>query len=137
MMQPRVAKQYITPVEEVSDEFIQKLAFKSLYLYLFFLHSLLIFRLLKLRDSNNELPDNVCNEFNKWALESIARIALDTRLGCLRDDVTADSDPQKMINAVDAFFELTYKLEIMPSIWKYVKTPKYYKLVDALETMTK
>lgn len=92
---------------------------------------------MKLRDTKNELPDDANNEFNKWALESIGRIALDSRFGCLKDGVTKDSDTQKMISAVDAFFELTYKLEILPSIWKIIKTPQYKELINALETMTK
>ncbi|XP_026464272.1 cytochrome P450 CYP12A2-like [Ctenocephalides felis] len=116
MMQPRNIKQYIAPVEEVTDEFIA--------------------RMNHLRDSNNEMPKDFSHELNKWSLESIARIALDTRLGCLQDDSRVDEDSKKMIQAVHDFFDLIFQLEILPSIWKYVKTPAYHRLMRALDTMT-
>lgn len=91
----------------------------------------------QLRDSNNEMPKDFNHELNKWSLESIARIALDSRLGCLQDDSRVDEDSKKMIQAVHDFFELIFKLEFLPSIWKYVKTPAYHRLMKALDTMTK
>lgn len=93
--------------------------------------------MLHLRDSNNELPNDFSKELNKWALESIARIALDSRLGCLADDSEMNYDSKIMIQAVHDFFHLTFKLEVLPSLWRYIKTPAYTKLMAALDVMTK
>lgn len=92
--------------------------------------------MLKLRDSNQEMPDDFMNELNNWSLESISSIALDTRLGCLEDNLSMNSDSGKMIQAVHDFFELTFSLEILPSIWKYIPTPSFRKLTAALDIMT-
>ncbi|XP_026464275.1 probable cytochrome P450 12a5, mitochondrial [Ctenocephalides felis] len=116
MMQPRVVKQYIKSVEEVSDEFIT--------------------RMVRLRDSNQEMPADFMDELNKWSLESIGSIALDAKLGCLEDNVSANSDSGRMIQAVHDFFYLTFKLEILPSLWKYIPTPGFRKLTAALDVMT-
>jgi cytochrome P450 family 12 len=35
----------------------------------------------KIKDKNNEMPENFFEIVNEWALESIGLIALDTRLG--------------------------------------------------------
>lgn len=76
MLQPKTAKKYIEPVEQISDEFIQ--------------------RVRAIRDGNDETPADFSNEMNKWALESIACIGLETRLGLL-GEIEKDSDGQRMI----------------------------------------
>lgn len=83
------------------------------------------------------MPSDFLNELNKWSLESIGSIALDTRLGCLDDNTDKNSDSAKMIQGVHDFFDLTFKLEILPSLWKYITTPSLTKLMAALDTMTK
>lgn len=76
MLQPKTAKKYIEPVEQIVEEFCQ--------------------RIRSIRDANNETPPDFANEMNKWALESIACIGMDTRLGLL-GDIDKDSDAQRMI----------------------------------------
>ena len=44
-----------------------------------------------MRDNNNELPADFGNEINKWALETMGVIALDTRLGVLYEDNKGDA----------------------------------------------
>lgn len=116
-----------------------------------------IVRIKTLRDNNNEMPDNFQNEMNKWSLESIALIALEHRLGL----ITKEDDPEnqllinvrkdrfffyvksthymhtRSLQAVKDFFSLSFELDIQPSIWKYYKTPKFNRLMDAFEVMTK
>lgn len=92
--------------------------------------------MVRLRDSNQEMPADFMDELNKWSLESIGSIALDSRLGCLEDNVSANSDSGRMIQAVHDFFYLTFKLEILPSLWKYIPTPGFRKLTAALDVMT-
>lgn len=65
MMQPRVIKSYVKPVDEVAQEFVDKMR--------------------RMQDGNGEMPDDFGQELNQWALESIGLIALDQRLGVMAD----------------------------------------------------
>ncbi|XP_026681996.1 probable cytochrome P450 49a1 [Diaphorina citri] len=49
MLQPRVAKLYVTPIEETAIAFVE--------------------RIKSLRDENSELPSDFLNEIHKWSLE--------------------------------------------------------------------
>jgi hypothetical protein len=49
-----------------------------------------------LRDSNSETPANFGENVNRWSLESISCIALDTRLKVM-DDSTQDANAKIMI----------------------------------------
>ena len=62
---------------------------------------------------------------------AIVYIALDKRLGCFNKDLTPDSEPQKMIDAVQVQFDSMHKLEIGPPIWKLVSTPAWRNLVKS------
>lgn len=83
------------------------------------------------RGENNEMPAHYGQELNKWALESIGTIALDTRLGCLK----AQSNPEveRFINYVRRFFELAYELDVQPSIWKIYKTKMFYEMMNVFD----
>lgn len=63
LMKPRVVKMYIEAMDKIASEFIQ--------------------RVNVIRDTKNEMPEDFKNEMNKWALESVAYIALNQRLGLL------------------------------------------------------
>lgn len=82
MLQPKTAKKYIEPVEEIAEDFIE--------------------RIRSIRDEKDEVPAEFSNEMNKWALESIARIGLETRLGLL-GEIPKDSDGQKLIQVNYSF----------------------------------
>ncbi|GLH07256.1 Probable cytochrome P450 4d20 [Gryllus bimaculatus] len=92
-----------------------------------------ITRMRDLRDENMELPAGFINELYKWSLESIALVALDTRLGCLAPNLAPDSEPQRMIDAVQVMFEGFYKLDLQPSLWRLVSTPMWRRLVHAFD----
>lgn len=111
MMQPRSAKLYVGPIDAVAQDFINRIRI--------------------LRDEKQEMPDDFNNELYKWALESIVYIALDTRLGCLNDNLQPDSEPQKMIEAVQITFDCLYKLDLKLSPWKYISTPAWRRFVKA------
>lgn len=68
---------------------------------------------------------------------AISLVALDARLGCLDGKLAADSDAQVMIDSADLMFKMMFKLEFMPSIWKYVSTPNWRKMVKALNQITR
>lgn len=76
MMHPKTVKRYIATVDKINED--------------------LITRIRSIQDDKGEVPSDFGNEMNKWALESIAYIALDQRLGLLRDTVP-NSDGQKLI----------------------------------------
>ncbi|XP_046623508.1 probable cytochrome P450 301a1, mitochondrial isoform X1 [Neodiprion virginianus] len=113
MLQPRTAKLYIGAVQEASEAFVQ--------------------RVKKVRNYKDETPDHFLNEIHKWSLESIARVALDVRLGCLDDD--APLETQELIDAVNVFFKNLGVLELKVPFWKLFNTPTWLKYVKALDTI--
>ncbi|XP_031772563.1 probable cytochrome P450 49a1 [Apis florea] len=113
MLQPRTARMYINSMEEASLAFLQ--------------------RIKKIRNKNDEVPDDFLNEIHKWSLESIARVALDVRLGCLDDD--ANIETQQLIDAVTTFFKNVGILELKIPFWKLFNTPTWLKYVNALDTI--
>jgi cytochrome P450 family 12 len=99
MMQPRNAKLYIPGIDQVAKDFIER--------YLFFteqkfniktFYNFLSYRMRAMRDKKNEMPENFWEKINEWALESIALIALDTRLGVINEG--NDTNDGKRLNLV-------------------------------------
>lgn len=116
MMQPRAVKPHLHQINAATDDLILKI------------------KALRNRDTL-ELPGTFNNELNKWALESICSIALDYKLGCLKPDLPKDSEPQKVINCVHEMFDLMYKLELQPSLWKVYPTSNLKRLFAVLDTL--
>ncbi|XP_026478439.1 cytochrome P450 12b1, mitochondrial-like [Ctenocephalides felis] len=102
MMQIKVTRQYVGWIEEIANDFIK--------------------RLQTLLDAEGNVPQNFLTEVDRWSLESIARIAVDTRLGCLDDNLAEDSD--------------AYEIEILPSFWRYINTPKYKEMMQIFDCFT-
>lgn len=117
LMNPKTVKYYIPKIDEIATEFIN-------------------LRMKPLLDNNNELPANWSYEINKWSLESIGYIALDTRLGLLTDGENTD-DGLVVIQSTRKFFELHFELDILPSLWHYVKTPKFRKLMKVFDDLNR
>lgn len=113
MMQPRNTNLYVRQIDEVAQEFVQKMR--------------------RLKGKNEELPEYFNNELCKWALESIALVALDKRMGCLADNLPEDSEQQKLVNAAVEVIELFYQLEVEISYWRYFSTPAWKKFVKVLD----
>lgn len=115
MLQPKTVKMYVEKVDNVALDFLQKVR--------------------QIRNADTlEMPNDFGNELNKWALESIGVIALDTRVGALMDDT---KDGRQIIELVKNFFVLSYELDVALSIWKYYKTPQFKKLMWTFDEMTK
>lgn len=90
--------------------------------------------MVRIRDDKNELPGDFSQWLNRWALETMGVLALDTRLGVLDD---SESEEAKLIvNNIRQFFELTYQLDVLPSVWKYYKSPTFNKLMKVLDSLT-
>ena len=78
MMRPKSAMFYITPLEDISSELCNLVASKV--------------------DDKMEI-DDISKYIHRWSLEAIGSIFLDTRLGCLNDNQSEDSDANVIIRA--------------------------------------
>ncbi|XP_011299700.1 probable cytochrome P450 49a1 isoform X2 [Fopius arisanus] len=113
MLQPRIANMYIGNIEEASIAFLK--------------------RIRMIKDYKDEVPDDFINEINKWALESIAHVALDVRLRCM--DESANVDTQKLITAIHTVFTNVGILELKIPFWKVCRTPTWNAWVEALDNI--
>ncbi|OXU24592.1 hypothetical protein TSAR_011043 [Trichomalopsis sarcophagae] len=114
MLQPRTARMYIGTIDEASQAFLERIE--------------------KIKDEADEVPGNFLSEIHKWSLESIARVALDVRLGCL-DGEHAPRETQELINAVLVFFKNVGVLELKIPFWKFFSTPTWRKYINALDVI--
>ncbi|XP_055371513.1 cytochrome P450 CYP12A2-like [Condylostylus longicornis] len=116
MMQPRTVRTYAPKIDKTTIKYIE--------------------RIRKVRDPNTlELPDNFKTELNKWALEQICLVGLDSELGLIENE-HIDNEAQKLIQAVNTIFGTVEDLELKPSLWKYYETPKYKKIIEAYDILT-
>ncbi|KAG5315356.1 C12B2 protein, partial [Pseudoatta argentina] len=114
MMRPNIVKTHATQIHAITSEFVDKMS--------------------TLRDPKTlELPDDFMNELYKWSVETMCLIALNYRIGCLKSNLAVDSEPQIMINCVKEMFNLTYRIENVPSLLKISYTWNYQKLFRALD----
>lgn len=87
-----------------------------------------------IRDSKTlEMPDDFQEYIQRWALESIALVALDKQLGLLRENSENFADASKLFTALTEWFSLTLDLEYTPSLWRIVATPKFKRLMQGLD----
>lgn len=63
-------------------------------------------------------------------------VGLNTRLGCLRPDLTPESEAQKMIDAANFSFAAVTELEHSFPLWKLMTTPKLRELFKAQDFFT-
>lgn len=115
-MQPRVTIHYVNKMDLVAQEFIE------------------IIRKLAITDPKRQMPDDFGNELNKWALESMGVIAIDKRLGCLSP--TPNPESQQIINSVQEIFDLVYKLDFGPPLWKVFPSPTFNKFVKETDIVS-
>ena len=67
---------------------------------------------------------------------AVGVVGLNTRLGCLRQDLAPDSEAQKMIDAANFSFSAINQLEHNFPFWKFFVTPMLRKLYDAQDFFT-
>ncbi|KAJ8940447.1 hypothetical protein NQ318_007148 [Aromia moschata] len=113
MLQPRTAKMYVRAIASTAQEFVDRIEV--------------------LQNSYGEMPRDFLNELHKWSLESIAKVALDVRLGCL--DEKSPPDTQRLIDAVNVFFVNVPVLELKIPFWRVFRTPTFTKYIEALDTI--
>ncbi|XP_067622794.1 uncharacterized protein Cyp12e1 [Eurosta solidaginis] len=116
LMQPKNARLYLNTLLDINKEFLE--------------------RVRHIRDpTTNEVPDDFYDDLNRLAFEGITGIALNTRLGLIHKNRDS-AEAKTIMKAIRNFFILSEELEIKPSIWKYVKTPKFYEMMRTLDTLT-
>ncbi|XP_031620366.1 probable cytochrome P450 49a1 [Contarinia nasturtii] len=114
MLQPSTARKYIMPLNEIANDFMD--------------------RVHEMRDENNELPGNFLSELYKWALESVGRVALDTRLGCVSKEGNEES--KRIIDAINTFFWTVAEVELRMPVWRFYETKAYKNYIGALDSFT-
>uniref|UniRef100_A0A182PZ54 Uncharacterized protein n=1 Tax=Anopheles epiroticus TaxID=199890 RepID=A0A182PZ54_9DIPT len=114
LLHPKTVKVYLEQVDEVCREFMTITA--------------------NLRDDKNELPADFDDWISRWALEMTGVLALDSRLGVMHSKGSGEG--HRIVDLVEEIFKLTYELDVLPSVWKYVKTPKFRKLMKLFDELT-
>lgn len=73
-----------------------------------------------------EVPANFEIEINRFAFEAVALVALNKEVGLIR---SKNSNPvaERLFECSRKSFEYAYALDIQPSMWKFIKTPTFYK----------
>ncbi|EEB11516.1 cytochrome P450, putative [Pediculus humanus corporis] len=113
MMQPSTAKKYLIPLNQITTEFLNRIQENI--------------------KSNDELSCDFMEELYKWALESIGKVALDTRLGCLNKNLEMESEAQIMIDSVKTFFANVAQVELRMPVWRIYSTPAWKKYIGAFD----
>lgn len=83
-------------------------------------------------DANSETPADFLGMMNNWALESTGLIALDVRLGVLDNP-----DMSEIRQLIDQFHQASFDYDVLPSIWRYYKTPGFKKFLTTYEKINK
>jgi len=111
---PLTVNNYIPWIDEVTQEFIE-----MTYLSL---------------DQNQETVPNFGESIQRWALEAMGGIALDTKLGVL--GTTHGNKGIRLAHLVDEMFRYSYELDILPPLWRYITTPGFSKFMKVLDEIT-
>ena len=115
MMRPKSAMFYLNDVENISTD-LTNLITETL-------------------DENQEI-DDVLDYVNRWALESVVAIFLDSRLNCLKKDLPKDSVPNRFVEAVKVVTGPDGN-DIAGGIpfWKYIPTKGFKRFDNASATV--
>ncbi|XP_071541051.1 probable cytochrome P450 49a1 isoform X2 [Panulirus ornatus] len=99
---------YLSSMDEITMEFMNRIAL--------------------LQSQHGEMPSDFQTELYKWALESIGLVTLNRRLGCLKPDLTENSEPLKLIRLVNEVFHGLNETEFSIHLWTLFPTSSYKKL---------
>ena len=105
-------KKHLDKVTEISEEFTEHLQ--------------------SIIDIDTGAVDNFNDEIYKWALESIAAISLDTRLGSFGNKL--DEEHLTMIRAVQSILKLSKKLDSGLRLWELFPSADFQKFHENYKT---
>ncbi|CAH1364460.1 hypothetical protein MTP99_000840 [Tenebrio molitor] len=113
LLPPHIARKYVEPLDVIAGDFLRRME--------------------STLDENQELPDHFLSEIYKWALESVARVSLDTRLGCLEPNLSTNSESQRIIDSINTFFWNVAEVELKMPVWRVYQNKSFRKYIGALE----
>lgn len=116
LMQPKFVKKYIPVIDSIVKDFMSQIS--------------------TIQDDKGETPANFSEYVNRWSLESIMAIVLDTRLG-LMDFSNKTIKGEKIAKAVRKIFVLGLEFELKPSLWRVYETKEFKELIQAYNDLTK
>ncbi|XP_077982434.1 cytochrome P450 10-like [Glandiceps talaboti] len=114
VMKPQKMQSYIPVLDDIANDFVELMKANL--------------------DENGEIADYQ-NQVYKWALEGVATIALNTRLGCLANDLEPDSNAQKMIDSTVGYFDTLRDLMYSFPLYKFgIYNKTWKKFADCHDT---
>ncbi|XP_060732793.1 sterol 26-hydroxylase, mitochondrial-like [Tachysurus vachellii] len=94
MLHPKDSVKYDNVVNEVVTDFIKRICH------------------LRKTSSTGDLVPNISNELYRFSLEGISRILFETRIGCLENEIPAET--QNFINSIAQMFTYTMAVSLLP-----------------------
>lgn len=86
----------------------------------------------EIRDPHTlEVPADFDQEISRLVFESIALIAFNRQMGIIRKN-RDNPDALRLFKSSRLIFQLSFKLDVQPSLWKFVSTPTFRKLMRIL-----
>ncbi|XP_055847821.1 cytochrome P450 CYP12A2-like [Episyrphus balteatus] len=115
LMKSQNSRLYLGKMQAVSSEFLE--------------------RIREIRDPTTmEVPDNFLDEINRLTFESVAVIALDQEIGLIRKNRDHE-DAQAIFSSLRSIFDLTLDLDVNPSLWRFISTPKFKQMMKSYDTL--
>lgn len=81
------------------------------------------------------MPADFAEDIRRLVLESIGSVVMNTRLGLLGENRESE-EAKRLINALGQIIEISFYLDMMPPIWKYLPMASFKKLMGSLDTIT-
>ncbi|CAL4105879.1 unnamed protein product [Meganyctiphanes norvegica] len=103
---PQTIATYIPKMDDIGKEFVERMA--------------------KLRNENNELPDDFIKELYKWALEIMALVSLNKRIGGFE----GSEDSKKLTEAADKIMANIAECEYGDKSWRHTPTAAFNTLKE-------
>uniref|UniRef100_A0A6P7GBF3 Cytochrome P450 CYP12A2-like n=1 Tax=Diabrotica virgifera virgifera TaxID=50390 RepID=A0A6P7GBF3_DIAVI len=116
LMQPKTIQQYTTRMDGVAKNLMKLISHRMT------------------SSGTNTTPDDFEKDLYKWALDSVAIIALNRQLGAL--NAHADAETTKFVLSVLRLFDQSFYLEQMPPYWKYLPSKRLKDYCDNLDFIT-
>ncbi|KAL3204706.1 hypothetical protein MRX96_011685 [Rhipicephalus microplus] len=81
------------------------------------------------------LLEDFLKQLYQWALECTGVLALNTRLGCLQQGLSSDSEQSRLVEAASETHRIIMVTENGLPFWKVWNTPAYKQLVQSQDFM--
>lgn len=114
MLRPKSTLRYTPDLESIAQDFIDK-------------------KIRLKKTDNDQVGKDFLDDLYKWSLESVSCLALNTRLGCLEENVAEGSDQMRIIRAVSDIFSTSMFLDNGLQLWRFLPSPKLQKFTGGYE----